>query len=80
MRAQSKEPEQQEGVTNYIKKPIKFSILEAAISLGQRDHTLPGNRDSTKHQTQGTNTLNQHNNYLLEPGVTTWQKVEGRRI
>jgi hypothetical protein len=78
MRLQEKEPEQQEGGTKSIKKQIKSSIIEAAISLRRREHLLPGDKERTKNQRQETNTINQYNNYLLEPGVITWQKTEGR--
>ncbi len=63
--------------TNSIENPRKLSILEGVNSLRQREHLLLGDRDSTKHQTQGTNTIHQYGNYLLEP---TWQKTKGRQI
>jgi hypothetical protein len=77
---QAKEPERHKGGTDSIEKPRKFSILEAANSFGQREHFLLGDRDSTEHQTQQTNTIHQYGNYLFEPGGTTWQKMEGRQI
>jgi hypothetical protein len=49
MRAQAKEPEQQEGETKSIKKQIKYSIIYVAISLGKREPPPPGDRDSIKH-------------------------------
>ena len=77
-RALAKDPERQEGGKKSIKKQIEYSIIYAAISLGQRESPSPGDRDSIKHQTQGTNAINQNNNYLSEPGEVTWQKTEGR--
>jgi hypothetical protein len=56
----------------------KLNNIYVAISLGQRKPPSPRDRDSIKHQTQGTNAINQNNNYLSEPGEVTWQKTEGR--
>jgi hypothetical protein len=63
---QAKEPERHKGGTDSIEKPRKFSILEAANSFGQREHFLLGDRDSTEHQTQQTNTIQ------IEPIASHW--------